>query len=95
MSHGVNRAILKEGKTENRVNFLKKLISKSNGIKYDFYGYKNKQPVWADNFKNALLNSKNFIDQFSNNLKKESIRIPIIQNKDDFKKFVEIGLSPV
>ena len=24
----------------------------------DFYGYKNKQPVWADNFKNALLNSK-------------------------------------
>ena len=36
MSHGVNRATLKEGKTDDRVNFLNKLIKKSNGIKYDF-----------------------------------------------------------
>ena len=28
MSHGVNRATLKEGKTDNRVNFLNKLIIK-------------------------------------------------------------------
>ena len=58
MSHGVNRAILKEGKTDNRVNFLKKLIKKSNGIKYDFYGFGKQEPVWGNNFYKSLLNSK-------------------------------------
>jgi len=58
MSHGVNRAILKEGKTDNRVNFLKKLISKSNGIKYDFYGFGKQEPVWGNDFYKSLLNSK-------------------------------------
>ncbi len=58
MSHGVNRAILKEGKTDNRVNFLNKLIKKINGIKYDFYGFANQEPVWGNDFYKALLNSK-------------------------------------
>jgi glycosyltransferase involved in cell wall biosynthesis len=58
MSHGVNRAILKEGKTDNRVNFLKKLIKKSNGIKYDFYGFEKQEPVWGNEFYKSLLNSK-------------------------------------
>ena len=58
MSHGVHRGILKKGKVDKRENFLGKLIKITPNIKYDFYGYKNKQPVWADNFKNALLNSK-------------------------------------
>ncbi len=58
MSHGVHRGILKKGKVDKREHFLDKLIKITPNIKYDFYGYKNKQPVWADNFKNALLNSK-------------------------------------
>ena len=58
MSHGVNRATLKEGKTDNRVNFLNKLINKSNGIKYDFYGFGKQEPVWGNNFYKSLLNSK-------------------------------------
>ncbi len=58
MSHGVHRGILKKGKVDKREQFLDKLIKITPNIKYDFYGYKNKQPVWADNFKNALLNSK-------------------------------------
>ena len=58
MSHGVNRATLKEGKIDNRVNFLKKLINKSNGIKYDFYGFGKQEPVWGNDFYKSLLNSK-------------------------------------
>ena len=58
MSHGVHRGILKKGKVDKREIFFDKLFKITPNIKYDFYGYKNKQPVWADNFKNALLNSK-------------------------------------
>ena len=58
MSHGVNRATLKEGKTDNRVNFLNKLIKKSDGIKYDFYGFGKQEPVWGNDFYKSLLNSK-------------------------------------
>ena len=58
MSHGVNRAILKEGKTDNRVIFLEKLIKKMDGIKYDFYGIGKQEPVWGNDFYKSLLNSK-------------------------------------
>jgi len=58
MSHGVNRAILKKGKSDNRINFLNKLINKINGINYDFYGFENKEPIWGDDFYKALINSK-------------------------------------
>ena len=58
MSHGVNRATLKEGKTDNRVNFLNKLIKKIEGIKYDFYGFGKQEPVWGNEFYRSLLNSK-------------------------------------
>ena len=58
MSHGVNRATLKEGKTDNRVNFLNKLIKKIDGIKYDFYGFGKQEPVWGNDFYKSLLNSK-------------------------------------
>ena len=34
------------------------LIKKINGINYDFYGFENKEPIWGDNFYNALTNSK-------------------------------------
>ena len=58
MSHGVNRAILKKGKSDNRINFLNELINKINGINYDFYGFENKEPIWGDDFYKALVNSK-------------------------------------
>ncbi len=58
MSHGVNRATLKEGKIDNRVIFLKKLIKKIDGIKYDFYGLGKQEPVWGNEFYKSLLNSK-------------------------------------
>ena len=59
MSHGVNRATLKMGKSDSRSFFLNRLINKlNNNIKYDFYGYKNKQPIWGDDFYLALTNSK-------------------------------------
>jgi len=58
MSHGVNRATLKIGKLDERVYFLKSLIKKINGIKYDFYGYEKKEPVWGSEFYKALTGSK-------------------------------------
>ena len=58
MSHGVNRATLKEGTEDNRINFLNKLVKKIPNIKYDFYGFSNKQPIWGNDFYNALINSK-------------------------------------
>ncbi len=58
MSHGVNRAVLKEGTEDNRVFFLDRLVKKISKIKYDFYGFSNKQPIWGNDFFNALINSK-------------------------------------
>ena len=58
MSHGVNRAILKEGTEDDRIIFLDKLINKIPNVKYDFYGFANKQPIWGNEFYNALVNSK-------------------------------------
>ena len=58
MSHGVNRATLKKGKSDSRIYFLNSLIKKINGINYDFYGFENKEPIWGDEFYNALTNSK-------------------------------------
>jgi len=58
MSHGVNRAILKKGKTDSRINFLNNLIKKIPNINYDFYGFENKDPIWGDEFYKALINSK-------------------------------------
>ena len=58
MSHGVNRGVLKEGFEDNRIKFLEKLIRKIPKIKHDFRGFKNKQPIWGNDFNNALINSK-------------------------------------
>ena len=58
MSHGVNRAVLKKGKTDNRVIFLNKLIKKIDKVKYDFYGFGKQEPVWGNEFYTSLLNSK-------------------------------------
>jgi len=58
MSHGVNRAVLKDGTEDSRIIFLDKLVKKIPDIKYDFYGFSNKQPIWGNDFNNALVNSK-------------------------------------
>jgi len=58
MSHGVNRATLKKGKTDSRINFLNSLIKKIDNINYDFYGFENKEPIWGNYFYKALINSK-------------------------------------
>ncbi len=58
MSHGVNRATLKEGTEDERTIFLNKLVKKIENIRYDFYGFSNKQPIWGNDFNNALINSK-------------------------------------
>jgi len=58
MSHGVNRARLKKGKIDSRINFLNNLVKKFKDINYDFYGFENKEPIWGDSFYRALVNSK-------------------------------------
>ena len=58
MSHGVNRATLKKGKIDDRIIFLNSLVKKMNNIKYDFYGFENKQPIWGNDFYKSLINSK-------------------------------------
>ena len=58
MSHGVNRAILREGTEDNRVIFLDKLVKKIPDIKYDFYGFSNRQPIWGNDFNTQLIKSK-------------------------------------
>jgi len=58
MSHGVNRGTLKTGKIDERIIFLDKLSLKLQDIKYDFYGFKDQQPIWGNEFYNALINSK-------------------------------------
>ena len=58
MSHGVNRGVLKRGKTDGREEFLETLIEKNPTIKFDVYGLKNRQPIWAESFFNVISKSK-------------------------------------
>ncbi len=58
ISHGVNRAKLKSGKIDSRINFLQTLIKKLNDIKLDFYGIDGREPIWGNDFYSALLNVK-------------------------------------
>jgi glycosyltransferase involved in cell wall biosynthesis len=50
VSHGVNRGVLKKNKIDERYNFLKLLMSKSQDITYNIFGYNNIQPIWGDEF---------------------------------------------
>ena len=58
MSHGVHRGVLKRGKYDKRENFIDKLQKLTPDIKYDLYGMKKNQPIWADNFINKISQSK-------------------------------------
>ena len=56
MSHGVHRGKLKKGKYDEREFFLDKLKNKLTDIDYDFFGYDNKEPLWADKFIESIKN---------------------------------------
>ena len=58
LSHGVHRGLLKKGKFDKREKFINKLVTLTPNIKFDLYGLKNIQPIWGDNFKKALSESK-------------------------------------
>ncbi len=56
MSHGVHRGKLKKGKYDDREKFLNEIEKKLQDINFDFFGYKDKEPLWAENFLNTLGN---------------------------------------
>ena len=58
MSHGVHRGVLKDGKYDNREKFIKKLIKKNSKIIFDIYGMDKIQPVWGNNFIEAISKSQ-------------------------------------
>ncbi len=58
MSHGVHRGVLKQGKFDEREIFIKNLIKKNPHLKFNIFGMNNRQPVWGDDYKNNLYNSK-------------------------------------
>ena len=57
MSHGVHRGDLKKGKFDDREVFINKLLKMNKNISFDIYGMNNIQPVWGDNFIEAISNS--------------------------------------
>tara|TARA_B100000315_G_scaffold148446_1_gene137310 strand:+ start:319 stop:2454 length:2136 start_codon:yes stop_codon:yes gene_type:complete len=58
MSHGVNRGVLKTDKTDERYPFVEKLLKKNPDIIFDIYGYKNRQPIWSEDFYYCINKSK-------------------------------------
>ena len=58
LSHGVHRGVLKKGKTDDRINFVNKLIKKTPNVKFDLYGLNNIQPIWADHYFKTIENAK-------------------------------------
>ena len=57
MSHGVNRGIIKSGKVDEREYFIKELININKDIKFDVYGYNERNPVWSESFYSAISKS--------------------------------------
>ncbi len=58
LSHGVHRGVLKSGKTDDRINFLKELKQKTPDVKFDIYGIDKIQPIWADHYFKTISNAK-------------------------------------
>ena len=58
LSHGVHRGVLKSGKIDDRIRFLKKLQEKTQNIKFDIYGIDKIQPIWADHYFKTIENAK-------------------------------------
>jgi spore maturation protein CgeB len=53
----VHRGELKKGKFDKREIFINKLLKNNKKINFDIYGMNNVQPVWGDNFINAISHS--------------------------------------
>jgi len=58
LSHGVNRGNLKEGKFDERESVLNFINKNIDGINSNFIGINGKEPIWGENLKNELFNSK-------------------------------------
>ena len=58
LSHGVHRGVLKSGKIDDRINFLKQLSEKTPDVKFDLYGINKVQPIWADHYFKTISNAK-------------------------------------
>ena len=58
MSHGVHRGVLKKGKFDERAKIINYLIKKNPHLKFNIFGMNNIQPIWGDDFKYNLYNSK-------------------------------------
>ena len=58
LSHGVHRGVLKTGKDDDRSVFINKLINITKNVKFDVYGIKNIQPIWADHYFKTIANAK-------------------------------------
>jgi glycosyltransferase involved in cell wall biosynthesis len=58
LSHGVHRGVLKTGKIDDRIIFLKDLVKKTPNIKFDIYGIDKVQPIWADHYFKTISNAK-------------------------------------
>ena len=58
LSHGVHRGVLKSGKTDDRIIFLRDLINKTPNVKFDIYGIDKIQPIWADHYFKTISNAK-------------------------------------
>tara|TARA_Y100000590_G_C15713019_1_gene1010945 strand:+ start:74 stop:2206 length:2133 start_codon:yes stop_codon:yes gene_type:complete len=57
MSHGVNRGTIKAGKKDERETFVKQLIKLNKDIKFDIYGFNERNPVWSESFYSAISRS--------------------------------------
>ena len=58
LSHGVHRGVLKTGKIDDRINFLRELKKKTPDVKFDIYGIDKIQPIWADHYFKTISNAK-------------------------------------
>ena len=58
MSHGVHRGDLKKGKIDKREIFINKIKKLNKDVIFDIYGMNNIQPIWGDNFINAISRSR-------------------------------------
>ena len=58
LSHGVHRGVLKTGKSDDRAKFINNLINITKNVKFDVYGLKEVQPIWADHYFKTISNAK-------------------------------------
>ena len=58
MSHGVHRGVLKRGKIDKREIVIKELLKRLPDIKFDIYGMNGIEPIWSDEYLEALSKCK-------------------------------------